>query len=102
MRPYILAMYGWLSSSFYFPGRAGSNGVTFTNLGLILFICALITAAINALLVVVDHYDKRNNETQYKMFSRYLNVFGVIFIISAFGYQYVHSQKPVVVISNGS
>ena len=98
----FLAIYGWLSGSFYFPGRAGSNGVTFTSLGLILFICAFITAAINALLVVVDHYDKRNNETQYKIFSRYLNIFGVIVIISAFGYQYVHSQKPAVVISNGS
>ena len=98
----FLAIYGWLSGSFYFPGRVGSNGVTFTNLGLILFICALITAAINALLVVVDHYDKSNNETQYKTFSRYLNIFGLIVIISAFGYQYVYSQKPVVVIGNGS
>lgn len=97
-----MAIYGWLSGSFYFPGRVGSNGVTLTNLGLILFICALITAAINALLVVVDHYDKSNNETQYKTFSRYLNIFGVIVIISAFGYQYVYSQKAVVVIGNGS
>lgn len=98
----FLAISGWLSGSFYFPGRAGSDGVTLTNLGLILFICVLITAAINALMVVVDHYDKRNNETQYKIISRYLNIFGVIVIISAFGYQYAHSQKPVVVIINGS
>lgn len=87
----FLARYSWLSDSFYFPVRTGSNGVTFTNLGLVLFICALITVAKNALLVVVDHYDKRNNETQYKMFSRYLNIFSVFVIISAFGYQYVHS-----------
>ena len=96
------AIYGWLSGYLHWPGRAGSSGVTFTSLGLVFFISALISAALNALLTVIDHYDKRNNETQYKKLSRYLNIICFIAITTAFGYQYVHDQKPAVVISNGS
>lgn len=45
---------------------------------------ALLAAALNLLSVVVDHYDKRNNETNYKRFAIWTRKIGWGLFILAF------------------
>jgi cell division protein FtsX len=37
---------------------------------------AFLCAAVNMMYVVVDHYDKRKNETNYKLFARVTQIVG--------------------------
>ncbi|MFC4700609.1 hypothetical protein ACFO4O_10595 [Glaciecola siphonariae] len=95
-------LYVYFEGSFSLPGRRGSGPTEFEGIGLLLFSASLGSAALNALITVIDHYDRRNNESEYRKISVCLNVVSLILIISAFSYEFVDNQKPPVIISNGS
>ncbi|GAB5386979.1 MAG: hypothetical protein Alis3KO_41020 [Aliiglaciecola sp.] len=95
----FVLLYGIHTGSIVYPGARGSGQVIFQGWSLGLFSLALLSGAGNAILTVIDHYDKRDNELQYKKISQSLNVIGVLAIIVAFGYQFVTDQKPAVVLS---
>lgn len=66
-----LLMYGvfaWYRGEVYIPDRSG-DGIRFTVTACTLIYCGLITGAANCISVVVDHYDKRNNEANYRKFA---------------------------------
>lgn len=92
-----LAVYGAFYGSIYWPGKSGNQGILFEGASLIFFIIALVVSAVNTIITLVDHYDKRNNEGIYKKASYYLNILGVIAVIAAFGFQYFEEQKNVIV-----
>ncbi len=48
-----------------------------------LMFAAFLSASANMLAVVVDHYDKRNNETNYKLFARITQVAGWLLFIAS-------------------
>jgi O-antigen/teichoic acid export membrane protein len=62
------------------------------------FGAALVFGVVNLLVNVVDHYDKRNNETQYKMLSRVLTSITVILVIWATSLAYGDAQPQAVVV----
>ena len=95
-----LCCYAFIKGSLVYPGVRGSGPVELSGVSLILFGIGLISGALNAVLVVVDHYDKRDNEFLYKQMAKVLNVIGVIAIVLAFGYQFIVSQESAVVLNN--
>ena len=95
-----LCCYAFIKGSLVYPGVRGSGPVELSGASLILFGIGLISGALNALLVVVDHYDKRDNESLYKQMVKVLNVIGVVAIVSAFGYPFIVNQESAVVINN--
>lgn len=68
----ILLAYGafgaWVDD-IYIPGKRGP-GVHFHGVPLWFLVGAMVAASANMLSVVADHYDKRNNETNYRRFAR--------------------------------
>jgi hypothetical protein len=51
-------------------GRHTSKTVHFHGKTIWVFFCAFICASANMISVVVDHYDRRNNEINYRRFAR--------------------------------
>ena len=86
------------SDSFHLPGRGASDGIIFTGYSLWVFGSALVFGVVNLLVNVVDHYDKRNNETQYKMLSRVLTSITLILVIWATSLAYGDAQPKAVVV----
>ena len=68
----------------YLPGKGSSDGVTFTGVTLNLIIVAMVLGALSLLTIVIDHYDKRNNEHKYKLVNRLFMGAGVLLIVIAF------------------
>ncbi|WP_100658807.1 hypothetical protein [Alteromonas flava] len=97
-----VCLYGVTNEALVYPGVRGSDPIELTGMPLLFFCVALVSGAINALLTVIDHYDKRNNETSYKQMSLYLNVLSIFAITLAFGYQFVLNQESAVDIGNVS
>ena len=95
-----LCCYAFIKGSFVYPGVRGSEPVELSGASLILFGIGLISGALNAVLVVVDHYDKRDNEYLYKQIAKVLNVISVVAIVLAFGYQFIVNQEFAVVLNN--
>jgi uncharacterized membrane protein len=97
-----IAIYAWVNGSLLIPGKGDSAGLLFTGFSLWLFLLAIVSAAINSIITIVDHYDKRDNERRYRSFSRLLNILGLTLVIAASSYQFVQNQKPPIVIYNDS
>lgn len=73
-----LLLYGTIGvyiDDIYVPGKR-SKGIHFHGVPCWVMYGALIMAATNLLLVIVDHYDKRNNETNYKMIAKVTRIVG--------------------------
>lgn len=64
----IYATFAWYRGEVYIPGRSGSS-IRFTGTACTLIYCGLIAGAASCISVVVDHYDKRNNEANYQKFA---------------------------------
>ena len=81
----ILLLYGTIgiiSDDLYIPGKR-RPGMHFHGEPAWVMYGAFLCVAANMLSVVVDHYDKRNNETNYKLFARVTQIAGwVLFIFS--------------------
>jgi hypothetical protein len=59
----------------YLPGRR-SGGMHLHGNSLYIMLAAFACAAANLVSVVVDHYDRRNNETNYRRFARVTRILG--------------------------
>jgi hypothetical protein len=68
----ILLVYGTVGIVFddiYIPGRR-RPGIHYHGEPAVIMYLAFLCAVANMLSIVVDHYDIRNNETNYKLFAR--------------------------------
>ena len=77
--------YGLWVSDLYLPGRR-SNGVHLHGLPAWVMYAAILCACSVMLSVVADHYDKRDNETNYRRFafvgrSMGWTLFGISFVL---------------------
>lgn len=61
--------YGVWVNDLYIPGKR-SRGVHLHDVPAWIMYGAMITACVVMLSVVVDHYDRRNNETHYRQFAQ--------------------------------
>lgn len=69
---FVLIFYGGVGvfyNDLFLPRNRGYGGVVFSGIPAWLMYAAFIVAAANLISVVADHYDKRNNETNYKRFA---------------------------------
>lgn len=56
---------------------------TFEGVAALVLISAMFMAIFNMLSVVIDHYDKRNNEHIYQRFARFTHILGwVLFVLA--------------------
>lgn len=67
--------YGVYVNDLYIPGKR-SKGIHLHDVPAWIMYGAIICACLVMLSVVVDHYDKRNNETNYKLFADIFRVLG--------------------------
>jgi hypothetical protein len=75
----ILLIYGTVGvfiDDLYIPGKR-NPGIHFHGEPAWIMYGAFVCASANMLSVVVDHYDERNNETNYKLFARCTQVAGM-------------------------
>ncbi len=75
----ILLVYGTIGiiiDDLYLPGKGG--GVHFHGEPMWVMLVAFGCAIANLLSVVVDHYGKRNNETNYLLFARFTRIAGFV------------------------
>jgi TRAP-type C4-dicarboxylate transport system permease small subunit len=79
----LLAAYGaygvWVND-LYIPGKR-SKGIHLHDVPAWIMYAAFICACLVMLSVVVDHYDKRNNETNYKLFANVFKYLGWGFFV---------------------
>ena len=69
---------GLTTGDLLLPGKrtSGPNGVALQGLPAWLMYAAMICACVVLLSVVVDHYDRRNNEINYRRFAQIGKVLG--------------------------
>lgn len=75
--------FGALHDDIYIPGKR-SNGVHMHGVPMWVIYGAMLAAVTNMLSVVVDHYDVRANELNYKRIARFTQILGWILFILAF------------------
>jgi hypothetical protein len=82
----LLILYGlfgaWIGD-IYVPGKRGP-GAHFRGVPLWFLVGAMAAAVANMISVVVDHYDERNNETNYRKFARITQILGWSLFILGF------------------
>lgn len=72
----------WFLDGMYLPAKRG--GFVIHGLALNLMVLAMICAALNLVAIVVDHYDRRNNERHYINFSKVTRFLGWTLFAMAF------------------
>ena len=72
----IYGTIGWFNDDIYIPGKRG-RGIHFHGTACTLIYEAFIFGAANFASVVVDHYDGRNNETNYQRFAKVTRIIGL-------------------------
>ncbi len=83
--------YGIWINDLYLPGKRG-RGMHLHDIPAWIMYGAIICACLVMLSVVVDHYDRRNNETNYRLFAQVFKFLGWGFfalslIIAMFGHR---------------
>lgn len=73
---------GLYRDDIHLPGRWG-DGFHFHGPAAWLMFGAILTAAAVFLALVIDHYDRRNNEHRYVLFKRGANLLGWVFFAAA-------------------
>jgi hypothetical protein len=71
----VYGSYGIFVNDLYVPGKHGP-GIHLHNVPALVMYSAIICACSAMLSVVVDHYDRRNNESGYRLFGRVAEYFG--------------------------
>lgn len=71
-------IFGLWIDDIFIPGKRGT-GVHLHGLAAWLMFAAMVLASLNLLSVVVDHFDQRNNETDYRRFARVTGIMGYTF-----------------------
>lgn len=72
--------YGVFVNDLYIPGKR-SKGIHLHDVPAWIMYAAIICACLVMLSVIVDHYDKRNNETNYKLFANIFRYMGWGFFV---------------------
>ena len=67
--------YGVWINDLYIPGKR-SNGIHLQDVPAWIMYGALVSASVVLLSIVVDHYDRRNNERHYRTFASVGKFFG--------------------------
>ena len=86
----VWSTYGLIVGELIFPGRRGREDTVFTELGLYFVAAGMVLGAANMFLLIVDHYDKRDNEINYKYASRALISIVIVLVIAAI----VSNEEP--------
>lgn len=74
--------YGVYINDIYIPGKS-VRGIHISNVPMWILYAAMLCTALNLLSIVADHYDQRNNETNYRLFARVTQITGwVLFIVA--------------------
>jgi hypothetical protein len=71
----VYGTFGVIIGDLYIPGKR-RPGFHFHGVPAWIMYGAFLCAVANMMSVVVDHYDKRNNETNYKLFARVTQIAG--------------------------
>ena len=79
----IYGLGGFIIDDLYIPGKRG-KGFHIHGIALYIMLCAFMCAIANLISIVIDHYDKRDNEISYKKFAKRTEILGWIFAVSAF------------------
>lgn len=74
---FLYGTFGIIIDDFYIPGKR-RPGIHFHGEPAWIMYGAFLFAVANMMSVVVDHYDQRNNETNYKLFARVTQIAGWI------------------------
>lgn len=74
--------HGLSVNDLYMPGKRGP-GIHFHDLPAWIMFAAMLCACANMISVIVDHYDQRNNETNYRRFARMTQIGGWCFFALA-------------------
>lgn len=85
----VLLLYGahgiYMDDLYIPPGRGGGSGTHLHGVAAWLLYGAMVAAASSLLALVVDHYDRRNNEQHYMWFRRAASLLGYcLFAASVF------------------
>lgn len=72
---FLYGTFGVINDDLYLPGKRGP-GVHLHGEGMWIMYGAFLCAIANMMSLVVDHYDKRDNETNYKLFARVTRILG--------------------------
>ena len=83
--------YGLWVNDVYLPGKR-SRGIHLHDESALLCFVAMVCASLVLLSVVLDHYDRRDNEHRYRQFGKVLGVLGWVFLIGALLYGIVRQQ----------
>ena len=73
---------GFYIDDIYIPGK-GSPGTHYHGEPVWLLFASMLSASLNLLSVVADHYDVRDNEVNYKKFAKITQILGWFFYILA-------------------
>lgn len=79
---FLYGTFGIIIDDIYLPSKR-RPGTHFHGEAAWILYAAILCAIANMLSVVVDHYDQRNNETNYKLFARITQIAGWILFIVA-------------------
>lgn len=74
--------YGIAVDHLYIPGKR-TDGVVLHGAAAWIMYAAMLCASANLLSVVVDHYDRRNNETNYRAFAKWSEIAGWLLMVLA-------------------
>jgi len=80
--------YGVYINDLFIPGKRSSGIHLHDNPAFMMYI-SFICAALVMISVIIDHYDKRDNEAKYKWFARVFEHVGGILFILAFIWQII-------------
>ena len=75
-------LFGVITDELFIPGKR-TRGVHLHGMPAALMFVAMLSASAVLMSVVIDHYDQRNNERNYKLFARIGEVVGWSFFGSA-------------------
>ena len=79
--------FGLWTDDLFIPAKRGP-GTHLHGLAAWLMFAAMACAALNMLSVIVDHFDTRNNETNYRRFARLAFWAGWVFFGLSFAWQF--------------
>lgn len=80
-----LIIYGTIGvaiDSIYIPGKR-SPGIIFHGVPCWIMYFAMLSAALNLISVIVDHFDRRNNERNYQLFAQITIWLAIVLFLTA-------------------
>ncbi len=77
------SIYGFVHDDIYIPGRRGP-GVHMYGVPMWLMCAAMLSVGASLLSVVIDHYDTRANEANYRKFAAVTQLLGWVLFFGAF------------------